>query len=346
MAELFVVFVILCLCSCRVQLGKEINRDYLSFEQTQAVKGFFIILVFIKHFNAYVTYVRYRDVLCGMSVDLLGQLIVVAFLFYSGYGVMESIRKKGKAYIRSIPQKRFLPTLFRFDCAVLLFAVVALCRKITITLKWFLLSLTGWDSLGNSNWYMFAILMLYLITYVSFTLFSDERKAVAACFVLVCAGIFVLSHWNIKQVYWYDTALCYVLGMAYSLYRGQIEKVVSSNRAVHLLLVVILGGAVIALTPYEYEALGSSIRTCLFAMFVVLVTMRVRLKSRVFQWCGKHLFPLYILQRIPMIVLSHFGLAEASIPLFLVSCLAITLLMTIPFELATDWLWKKLVPNQ
>lgn len=40
-----------------------------------------------------------------------GQLIVVMFLFYSGYGVMESVRSKGTAYIKSIPFKRVLSTL-------------------------------------------------------------------------------------------------------------------------------------------------------------------------------------------------------------------------------------------
>ena len=31
-----------------------------------------------------------------------------------------------------------------------------------------LLSLIGWKSIGNSNWYMFDILLLYVLTYVAF----------------------------------------------------------------------------------------------------------------------------------------------------------------------------------
>jgi len=342
MIVFFAAFAVLCFCSCKVFFGKEFNREYLSFEQTQTIKGFFIILVFIKHFNSYVSYQRFRDVLCGMSVDILGQLIVTQFLFYSGYGVMESIRKKGKPYIQSIPRRRVLPTLFRFDCAVLLFAVLTVWKGEAISLKRFLLSLIGWDSMGNSNWYIFAILALYLITYISFTLCSDERKAVLSSFGLVCTGIFVLAYWNIKQVYWYDTALCYVLGMAWSLYGSKIEKLFTSNRAVYLLLVALLAAAVICLTPYEYEALGSSVRTCLFALFVLAVTMRVRLKNRILHWCGTHLFPLYILQRIPMIIFQKLGLADYSIALFFAVCAVCTVLLTIPFDFVTDRIWKKI----
>ena len=68
----FALFAAVCLYGCKAYMGREYNRDYLSIDQTQMVKGFFIILVFLKHFNSYVTYVRYRDVLCGFAVDVLG----------------------------------------------------------------------------------------------------------------------------------------------------------------------------------------------------------------------------------------------------------------------------------
>ena len=41
-------------------------------------------------------------------------LMVTMFLFYSGYGVFESIKKKKEKYINTIPKRRFLKTLINF----------------------------------------------------------------------------------------------------------------------------------------------------------------------------------------------------------------------------------------
>lgn len=40
---------------------------------------------------------------------------------------------------------------------------------------------------------------------------------------------------------------------------------------------------------------------------MVILTMRLQLKSKALEWSGKNLFPLYIYQRIPMILLSMIG---------------------------------------
>ena len=50
--------------------------------------------------------------------------MVAPFLFWSGFGVMESIRRKGEAYVRALPVNRGLRTLIHFDCALLLFLLV------------------------------------------------------------------------------------------------------------------------------------------------------------------------------------------------------------------------------
>lgn len=42
------------------------------------------------------------------------------FLFYSGYGIMESIKNKGEKYISTVPKKRILNVLVNFDIAVLI----------------------------------------------------------------------------------------------------------------------------------------------------------------------------------------------------------------------------------
>lgn len=46
----------------------------------------------------------------------------------------------------------------------------------------------------------------------------------------------------------------------------------------------------------------------IFAIFIILVTIRLRLGNRVLKWLGINAFAIYILQRIPMIIASKYEL--------------------------------------
>lgn len=108
-------FLLFLLVIARLRFSRQgFYADYLSFDTTNAIKGIFIALVFIKHVTPYILNSEYvfDDSLLNLFFlyidSQVGQWIVAMFLFYSGYGIMESIRKKGIAYIRSIPRKRIL----------------------------------------------------------------------------------------------------------------------------------------------------------------------------------------------------------------------------------------------
>ena len=176
MIILFAVFV--CLCLYGIQLkpasGDGYITDYMSVDKTMAIKGIFIIIVFFSHFNSYVDYTSVGDILYFQEFSKIGQRMVTMFMFYSGYGVMESIKKKQMSYVKNIPVQRFCGTLFRFDIAILMFLVLYIARGLVPTVKQVILSFVGWDSLSNSNWYIFAILVCYAITYVSFMIFKSS----------------------------------------------------------------------------------------------------------------------------------------------------------------------------
>ena len=97
--------------------------------------------------------------------------------FYSGYGVMESLKVKGNNYLNDFAKKRLGTTLLNFDVAVCCFFLLNYMIGKTLTIEDVLLSLIGWSSVGNSNWYIFVILLCYLAFYISFGI-SKERGTV------------------------------------------------------------------------------------------------------------------------------------------------------------------------
>ena len=337
MALFYLLLSLLVVSRLRVQ-SQGFYTDYLSVETTNAVKGVFIALVFIKHATPYICNSNYvfDDSFWSrlfLFVDMeVGQWIVAMFLFYSGYGVMTSIQNKGDRYVSSIPSKRILSTLINFDIAVALFVIVSLLFHHTYSLKDYLLSFIGWESVGNSNWYIFVIMLCYLITYICLKVdvstenqYSYSRRIVIS-FSLLTVSVLVLSY--LKPSWWYDTMLCFGMGMFYSVWRERIEVILKRYywpilSALFLLLICI--GNI----PYSVKGFVYNVYCIVFCLLVLMLTMKFKINNSSLIWAGKNLFPLYIYQRVPMIILSSIcgGTIVSSYPvIYTFACLLITLL--------------------
>lgn len=153
------------------------NTEYLSKESTTAINGIFVFLVFLCHAIGYVKVDPEIDVQWTTMHSYMGQLVVVPFLFFSGYGIMCSIRKKGDPYVKGMFKKRFLSLLLHFDLAVFLYFLLNIIfLKKDYSLADTLLAFLTWTSIGNSNWYIGAMLF---IVYNRHNFFPDFQKAQA-----------------------------------------------------------------------------------------------------------------------------------------------------------------------
>ena len=138
----------------------------LSKEQTTCINGIFVLFVFLSHFGQYETMPWNRLLLA------IGQLMVAPFLFYSGYGIMEQIQRRGIVYIDSMPRKRILKFYIHFCMALFLYLILSFLLGKDYSFVRIALSFTALSSIGNSNWYVFAILVMYSIVYISFKQFK------------------------------------------------------------------------------------------------------------------------------------------------------------------------------
>ena len=74
----------------------------MSIDQTRCINAIFVILVFLSHVKTYVILddVWYNSYFLKINI-YLSQLIVTTFLFFSGFGIMESIKNKKELYINT-----------------------------------------------------------------------------------------------------------------------------------------------------------------------------------------------------------------------------------------------------
>ena len=323
----------------RLQPRFALDRSYLSRERTSALSGFFVLLVFLSHVVTYVQPLGAPDNAYLFVKSQLDQLVVAPFLFFSGYGILCSVRDKGQAYLRRFPRHRFFKVLLQSDFAVLLFLLTALCIGKRYPLRRVLLSFTFWENIGNSNWYIFVVLALYVLVFVSF-LFASKRLVLGTSVITALSVALVyFLHEAGKDAWWYNTLLLFPLGMWFALAKPRIDDFLLSTPRWAATLVLCVGGFIGLHFLRGKGFVFYELWAALFMACVVLVMTRVRFDNAALRFFGRHVFGIFILQRIPMMVFSYFGINHYRY-LFVALCFAATLLLAVGFDAAVSKLFS------
>lgn len=330
MISLFFILIALLVVGCK-RRNVAVMSTWLNKDTTTAINGFFILIVLVNHANSYISsagfvYTSWIDASYKSIVSYVGQLIVAMFLFNSGFGVMESIKRKQDEYIRNMPKRRIFPVLVNFDIAVLVFCALNLLLGISMSARQFLLSLVCWDDLGNSNWYIFAILYCYIAVFAAFRLAKSRNQG----FMFALLGIlsYAIAMPFLKGGYWYDTIFAFATGLVVSNYKERIYAFANKYYWPCLaVLAVCFGMGKIVVGHLPLRRLDHNCVTVVFCLLFALLCMKFDFGNRVTAWCGKNLFPLYIYQRIPMIALATTTSLAAKSPITFV---LISALLTLP----------------
>lgn len=334
-----VMLALMCLWGIKLNL-KNGFEDYMSPPKTGSVKGIFVVIVLLSHIRQYVTLdnsamnMPFKDLM-----SFFGQLMVVAFLFYSGYGVALGLKNKDN-YAKTLPTKRALKVLLHFDVAVLIFYITGLALGKSYSIEKLLLSLIGLDGVGNSIWFIFDIIILYLLTFAVF-IFTKKKMVLGTAIMTVVSfgAVLLIKEFKGTEYWWYDTVMCYPLGMWYALAKPYIDKKILPSLLKWLVsLAVTVAVFILLRNAYawsDYNRWYFVANALVFAIMTVLISMRLSINNRVLQWFGKRVFGIYILQRIPMMILAHFGANENPV-LFTAASFALTIVLAEIFERAMD----------
>lgn len=325
--------------SIKIEAPGQFNRDYLAKDSTEYVKGIFVILVFLGHAVTYVQTGGAADELYLAMKGHLNQMVVVMFFFYSGFGMMKSILRKKFDYVRKIPAKRFLIVWINFMAAVLLYVLVGFMLGKTFPLSTILCSLIGWSSVGNSNWYMFVVFVVYILLFVSFYVLRwfDKPVNIYLCtilFTILTVAFVWWEMWMGLPAWWYNTVFLVPIGCWYALLQKPIETILMRNDYLYALMCAILAAvyAVSFLHRWSGGIVCYTVWAVAFTLTVVCLTAKISFHGQVLAWFGEHVFSVYILQRIPMIILSEVGLAPGHKYMFMVLCMAVTILLATVFD--------------
>ena len=98
-------------------------------------------------------------------------------------------------------------------------------------MKRYILSIILKQSLGNSNWFAFTIILFYFYTYFSFNIAKNNILLGIIIINIICFFHvkFVFTYYYPNQLYAVDTILCFVFGLYFSLMKVQLDKIILKN---------------------------------------------------------------------------------------------------------------------
>ena len=318
------------------KVKNEFFTDYCSPKNTSTANAVFSVLIFISHG---VTYIDMNNSLDDAYLGIktfLAQGVVVTYLFYSGFGIMESIKKKGYIYVKRMPIDRFFKLWYQFALMLCLFIVANLFMKKNFLITDNLLAFTGYTSIGNDNWYLFVTFALYIIVYLAFIICRKYHVlAIIGVFSLTCAFILFEIKLELPRRY-FDTILCFPLGMLFSKLKPIIDKIVMKNDIIWIItttasFVVCMFGS----QNRDEHLIFRMLFMCCAPVFITLLMMKIQCRSTILDWFGNHIFSFFMLQRIPMRLLEYLNFNKSP---YLFMCLALfgtVVLSTIVDEVIT-----------
>lgn len=346
----FFLLVLFLLTLYRAEFSKpgSFNDRYLSKDNTTAINGIFVILVVFSHYEQYADFSGTLDLPYMMLKEHLKQMVVSTFLFFSGFGMMEAVKKKGDSYIDSMWGK-FWKLLFRYDVAVCLYLLVGAVLGIKHEMKNILLAFTTWTSVGNSNWYITIVLILYILIFVAFKIgriVGGKYENLVSIHLLILLGlisVYVLMKMEMPTRY-YNTLILLPLGFLYSYWKDSIDGFVMRNEIYYLIVagLVLIAYVISYKKRWDYGIESYTVWAVFFIAVILVIAMKVKLKSPVLHWFGEHVFSIYILQRLPMMVLDRLGYIQSHKYLCLIIVFCTTIPISIMYEKFTDALISKI----
>lgn len=257
-----------------------------------------------------------------------------------------SYLKKHEKYLDHFVRNRFLTVFVNFDIAVLIYLIMDFIIGDRYPVSRILLSFLGWESIGNSNWYIFVILVMYLIFFASFALFKNRPStfnSLLTLLVLSLAFVLTMQYAKGNQVWWYVTTLCFTAGVFFAYISDDFKKLMNSKPRFWICLLILIGAfAYMTFNRYDYSALYFNLYAVIFMLIVIMISMKIKFANPVFEWLGSHLFEIYIFMRIPMTIFSKYEIATNNHYLFSFLCLAVTLAIAEVMHLFYELINKKI----
>lgn len=311
------IFAILLFAGAKVARRGDFQEDFLSLKSTGMLRAMAAVGIILHHLVKEVSEEGQVEIGPMTRLNGMGILFSCVFFFFSGYGLLKSLRTK-EDYLESFLAKRIPAVFLPFMVSNLIyFAWVGLYDGRIYRVTEAVTTITGFTLLNTNTWFLVEIMVFYIAFYLIFKRIKNPDKAlfVMCAFVLLVMVISLLlghdgseinGHWFMGE-WWYNSTITFVAGMLLARYELQITGFVKKYYWWVLFIVLVLFAGGYALSEYAVQNLGyyrewenyagyrekaltlvaQSVACIAFMAVWVLVCMKVRFYNPVMAFVGK-----------------------------------------------------------
>ena len=323
----------LCLLSIFVFIKRYKNADCYEYniDTTLFQRGVFSLLIVLHHL-ACVTIVG------DTSLSFLkawGGPIVGFFFFTSGYGLCNSLKAKGRYYLKNFFGRKLSKLLYPIIIVLTLYFLF----KLSILDFDFSLLLACWSraELIPFGWFITELFLFYIIFYSSAALSNDIRtscRLIWLCSVLLAACLFIINAPGV----WLRNIFCFAIGYTVCLHpdfymvRGNLSKY---NNFI-ICIVVIAVDALILLLDRTADGGGILVASHVLPLQFYIITRKLPMPNKgVITSVGKISYELYLIHGVVIYIVSVY--VKSSCILLLLVCM-MTVLLSLLISFIDKWI--------
>ncbi len=284
----------------------------LGYNRTNRLRGMLIMGVFLYHFCVIFS--------CRIFPNV-GYLLVGAFFMLSGFGLMESYKKKINYLDDFIGNKTARLLVPVWIAGIIIFAIrlIVFGNYSFISNQAYLFDLISGGPGTTVTWFVIELIFFYVVFYLSFKYLKSDRAILSV--MMAVALIMVLLSYQ-QQANWYASGMMFPVGLLLSRYRDKIESV----KPYGLLII-----SAITVTVFSYTVTinsGTQIGILIFANLrcflvgILMVSVLLMRENSTSSW----LVTLLILNVVYFIMGVFLGYGES--PLAIIPLLSGTLLLS------------------
>lgn len=300
-------------------------------DTTKGIQGIFAIVIMLHHLAQKLMYTsEYKGELA--YYEDVGTLLVGFFFFFSGFGLITSIKEKEK-YLDTFLIRRICTVLVPFYICNYAYMFTALLLGQKFSMEKLVQAFFGVVLLNEHMWFAVEIMYLYIMFYIVFRFVKKDIWRYIIMFVvvvtLIIAGFYAGhdlkgntdSNW-LEGEWWYNTTFLFFLGMIAARFYCPIVKWLKKYYYVVLTVAIVGFIAFAKQTRYMLDHYGYWTETNLnngyddkamtlaaqlpmvifFELLLFLLMMKVKVHNKILAFLGEISLELILLQNLFILV--------------------------------------------
>lgn len=310
MADLILIPVLALLFVGAKRYDNGFNKDYLSKDNTLALKGACALSIVLLHIGG-VTQAKLLPEITAFAVSV--------FFFLSGYGMITALKNKGDSYLNKFIQRHTIKLAIPYFVAALIYVIYFRYAQGNLGFKYYdeyTVSFKGIVSaffehgytIVVNSWFVIVLFVFYLFFYISFKKCKNMEEGIGFFSLLVIAFtvlMFYLAQFKGWYTAWYMQNFSIIIGTLYGYKKELIDKVIKSHKGtVVSVLGVILFSLLAAFGVLKYNTdIGGHINTAEYCVLTCIIPICVAVAyssiqigcKKIWGGIGKVSFELYLI---------------------------------------------------